>query len=383
MDSSQSRLLRLPQELKDRIYHYYFDSIPDPGLLCVNKSLHYDSVHFVRKRLQTFTYNITAEHAGLDEFSKWCFKIKGHPPRLGRMKHLVLNVYPPNPDRPHEMWHIWDHVRTFSKDLGPQRRIPQLTVNFLDTPKARWATNGVPNATMKLRSSDDDFGDYDVEKVMMTLYRFVNNVDKPKLVLPPAYLDIYHDNMTGSEWIKFAEDLISGRWSDDWVEDEYWLLERGMNLELSSAQKETGRKSKAMFEKEFGRKAELHHLDYEEFKRDWPFMEILYDVERPRCRWTCEDWDNAFGYTFVKVEMPDPAWDGPNSYLIRGWEEAEKWQKEASYFPLEMPTQNDWCPWDCLSGPGRALCPVHGVDSVHHFHAWDESLNTTHIRYDD
>ena len=110
MDSSQSRLLRLPQELKDRIYHYYFDSVPGPGLLCVNKSLHYDSVHFVRKRLQTFTYNITAQYAGLDDFSNWCFKIKGHSPRLGRMKHLVLNVYPPNPDRPHENCHIWDHM---------------------------------------------------------------------------------------------------------------------------------------------------------------------------------------------------------------------------------------------------------------------------------
>ncbi|KAL8730743.1 MAG: hypothetical protein Q9181_004549 [Wetmoreana brouardii] len=328
MDSSQCQLLRLPLELRRQIYHIYFDLTPAPGLVRVNKSLYFDTIDFVRKRQQTFTYNITAENAGLDDFSLWCFKIKRHSPRLGRIKHLVLNIYPPDLQRPHEMWQIWDHVRRFSKNLGAQRRIPRLTVNFMKTTEATWMTNGTANATMDVGFKKDCFDYYNIEQVSkMTLYRFINNVDKPRLVLPPSYLDIYHDGATGQAWIDSAEQLITGQWTDDRVEDEYSLLEDRMNINFFLAEHATGRKCKAMFEKMFGWKAYFDHEDYERFKRDWPFMDTLPDWERPRCRWACQGKWCPCGGTFVEIEMPDPAGRDPENYS-RMWDRAEKWQKE-------------------------------------------------------
>ena len=190
-------------------------------------------------------------------------------------------------------------------------------------------TNRIANATMKFPCDKDYFCYYDVEQVMITLYRFVKNVDRPKLVLPPAYLDIYHDGKTGQEWVELAESLITGWWTDDEVEDEYWLVEYRMDSCLSSAQRDTGAISKAMFEKTFGRKTRLLYDEYEQFKRDWPFTDTLSDLDRPRRRWVDEDWYHSFGYSYVELEMPDPAWFDPRNFH-RGWKIAEEWHKDTS-----------------------------------------------------
>ncbi|KAL8687414.1 MAG: hypothetical protein Q9218_006403 [Villophora microphyllina] len=277
MDNSPSRLLQLPQELRDLIYHFTFDTIPSPGLLRANKSLHYETVDFVRERVQTFTYAITATSACFDDFSRWCFKIKQHSPRLCRVKHIVLNVYPPDPERPHEMWHIWDRVRIFSKKIGAQRRISCLTVNFMDTTGATRVTNGIPNATVDIKFEKDEYGYYNIEQIMITLYRFISNVDKPRLVVSPYYLGIYHHSETGRFQIETAEQLMTGQWylTDSLVEDEYESLEYGMEEGLLYAQQVTGRQSRARFEKDIGRAASVWYHIYEQFKRDYPYMETF------------------------------------------------------------------------------------------------------------
>lgn len=81
------------------------------------------------------------------------------------MKHIILNVYAPDSDRPHEMWHIWQHVQSFCKDLALHRRIPQLTVEFVESERGRWMTDGITNATLKISSfaAKDEFGHYDID----------------------------------------------------------------------------------------------------------------------------------------------------------------------------------------------------------------------------
>lgn len=286
MDHSQCRVLQLPLELRHQIYQTCFDSAPQPSLLRVNKSFYYECIDFLRKRQQTFTYNITANQASFDEFSQWCFKVKGHVPRLGRMKHIILNVYPPDPDKPHEMWHIWQHVQSFCKDLTLHRRIPQLTVEFVDSKRSKWMTDGIANANLNLPffAAIDDFGQYDIDQILMTIYRFLNNVDKPRIVVPHAYVDTtYRYGAKAQEWINSTERLMTGQWTDEDADNDYSILEDQMKVELWYARQATGRKSKAMFEEMFGYDSNLEPDEYAEFARDWPCMEYLEDSERPLC----------------------------------------------------------------------------------------------------
>ncbi|KAL9576569.1 MAG: hypothetical protein Q9212_006989 [Teloschistes hypoglaucus] len=171
MDSSPCYLSGLPLELMEMIYYFVFDSIPSPGLLSVNKAFHDESVTFLRKRQQTFTYAITPTSLGLDDFSRWCYKIKRQHQRPCRIKHLAINIYPPSVARPFEMWEVWNNIRRFAKHLGAMRRVASLTVNFTDTRETTWVTEGIPNATLDLETLKKGFfGYYDIEQILITLY---------------------------------------------------------------------------------------------------------------------------------------------------------------------------------------------------------------------
>jgi hypothetical protein len=230
------------------------------------------------------------------------------------------------------MWHIWQHVQSFCKDLAFHRRIPQLTVEFVESERGRWMTDGIANATLKLSSfaAKDEFGYYDIDQILMTIYRFLNNVDKPRIVVPHAYVNTtYCSGAKAQEWIDYTERLMTGEWIDEGAADEYSFLEGQMQLEILFARQTTGRKSKAMFEKRFGRKAILDPDVYEEFKRDWLCMETLDDWERPRCRLACYGDECSCSYFYVEISMPDPAWCDPanGSWAI---ERARQWQHEPS-----------------------------------------------------
>ena len=337
-----SYLHRLPLELRHQIYQMTFDTVPEPSLLRLNKSFHNEIVDYLRKCQQTFSYNITANSAGFDDFALWCFKIKRHVPRLDRMKHIILNIYPPDSRKPHEMWHIWDHVRTFCKDLTVQpHRITQLTVNFMTTERDDWVTDGIPNGTLKFDWGKDVFGQYDIEQILETMYLLLNNVDKPKIVLPRSYTDTHPSTAEGQEWIGhkkrlmhwvgYTEQSMTGHWIDDELEeDDYSFLEEEMDLALWHARVATGRRSKAMFEKMFGRNAILDPKDYEMFKRDWPYMQNLPEWERPRCRWACQEGWCGCGGSLVEVSLPDPAWSDPRNPDSNSWRGAAKWQQEVA-----------------------------------------------------
>ena len=322
MNDSQCGFLRLPLELRHQIYEMCFDTVPEPSLLRVNSSVHDEAMHFLRKHQQTFSFTISGKGAAFDDFSQWCFRIKRHVPNLGRMRHLVLNIYPPDPDKPIEMWHIWKHVQSFCEDLAAQRRISQLTIKFIESDRARWATNGVAHTTMDLPYDDDDFCGDDVGQILQTLARFVDNVEKPRLILPHSYINSYSSEAKAQDWTDHIEDLMTGHWKDEGVINDYELLEYYIDLELPSIERATGRKSKAMFERTFGRVAILQYDDLENFKRQWTHMDDLPEWERPRWRSACKAYDCVCGKSYAEISMPDPAWGALD------WERAQRWQKE-------------------------------------------------------
>lgn len=144
--------------------------------------------------------------------------------------------------------------------------------------------NGIANATLDLSgfAPKDEFGHCDIDQIFITIYRFVNNVKKPRIVAPHAYNNTTDRYGTKSqEWIKHTERLVTGQWTDEGADDEYFILQSLMDLGLRYARQDTGRISKAMLEKTFGRYTIPDFESYEELTRDWPCMEFLLDSERP------------------------------------------------------------------------------------------------------
>ena len=223
MEYLQPRLLQLPMELRHQIYEMCFaECVPEPGLLCVNKAIRYDSMRYLAKYQQTFTLNIDAWDAKFDRFSRWCFKIKGHTPKFNRMKHLIVNISPPDPCSPDHgalhMWNIWCGLFNFCVGLEYCQRIPQLTINFLEGDKIKWA-----NDTMRLGYIFNQFCREDIGQLLLLLTRHVKNVNKPTLILPESYIrsnswpsrDIAESRMTD------IEKLMTGYWKDDDYDDKY------------------------------------------------------------------------------------------------------------------------------------------------------------------
>ncbi|MCJ1268010.1 hypothetical protein MMC22_007896 [Lobaria immixta] len=311
MDDSKRGFLRLPLELRQQIYEMYFDACPTPSILRVNRLVHDESIHFIRKLQLTFTFNVSGKGAGFDDFSKWCFRIKHHTPKLSGMKHIILNIHPPDQNRPYEMVHIWEHLQGFCKEIAAQWRILQLTVKFVESDGAGWATNGVLHSTMGLGDGDEeDFSDADIGQILLTLYRFVDNVEKPRVILPFS-----HKNDLAQSEADYTEDLMTGRFKDEDAFEDYELLERRIGLELSYIKLATGRKSKALFEKKYGQNVILEQHQLNDLKRQWPHMDDLPDWERPRFRIPCTIYDCVCVRSYVHISMPDAEW-GPSDWAL-------------------------------------------------------------------
>ncbi|KAL8792450.1 MAG: hypothetical protein Q9195_004983 [Heterodermia aff. obscurata] len=192
MDRPQSGFERLPLELRQQIYNECFELAPQPGLLCTNKRIRSEATRSLQRWQQTFSFHISAEAIGFDEFSQWCFKVKGHVPRLNKMKHIVLYIYPPDLDKPIEMFRIWNHVLSFCQDLGSFRQIPQLTVKFFESDIAKWTVNGVAYSTMQLTPLASRAIPSDVTQTLHIFCHFVNNVEQPKVYFPQSCIDMDH-----------------------------------------------------------------------------------------------------------------------------------------------------------------------------------------------
>lgn len=80
MDGSSCAFLSFPAELRQQIYALCFSntSEPESGLLGVNRSIRHESVHFIQKYEDVFTFHIVGRAAGFDRFAQWCLKIKGY-----------------------------------------------------------------------------------------------------------------------------------------------------------------------------------------------------------------------------------------------------------------------------------------------------------------
>lgn len=242
MGNSQCRFLRLPLELRYLIYESCFGHHTVPSILRINRQVYDEVTHFVRKYQHRFAFGISGHGAGFDQFARWCFRIKRHTPRFWRIKHLDLNIYPPSPSRPIEMWYIWKNILDFSKSLASERRIQRLTVQFVENDKSGRATNNIAHNSIRLTFDSNDRSGSHVGQILVTLTRFLTNVNKPRIILPASYITSSRNvDDAGQPWADEIEQLMTGEWVQEDTGLDFELLELKIEVEVPSLKEALGK----------------------------------------------------------------------------------------------------------------------------------------------
>ena len=195
---------------------------------------------FIRRHHHTFTYNICGRGADFDLFAKWTFKIKGHTPRLRSMKHIILNIHAPTSDRPIEIWHIWNYLKTFSKEFGCYKRIQKLTVRFVEHNRDVWASNAKASAVMDIALDEGFFDDSDAGLILVLLSCLITNVINPTVVLPRSFDGIE----LADSFIERAEWSMTGKWRDPEILPEFTDIESLLEYNVRNLERRTEQLSK-------------------------------------------------------------------------------------------------------------------------------------------
>lgn len=155
---------KLPVELRWQIYEdylsalfngpseiYYFPSqtnnTPEIPIMRLNHQAYSDMTDFLLTH-NTLLYQITSQYEGFDPLAPLSFKARKHRPTFSKIKHLALEIHPPHPDRPTDMFRIWRRAQRLCDDLRATKQVCHLSVRFMEDDIAAWSTNGIPHRTM-------------------------------------------------------------------------------------------------------------------------------------------------------------------------------------------------------------------------------------------
>lgn len=147
--SQGSPLLRLPLELRSRIYVYacsksrcpsaedvYNNSLsavwkdkPSP-LLAVNGQVRDELCEMLRRC--PVGLRITGQDMKFDSIGLSCFIAHQHCTFTGNIPALIVQVWAPHPESPIETFNIWKNLRRLRDDLRACEQIRRLDIQFRD-----------------------------------------------------------------------------------------------------------------------------------------------------------------------------------------------------------------------------------------------------------
>lgn len=199
--SIQSPLLRLPFELRRIIYRRsiadsrspspeevhennlraIWEDLPSP-LFRVNKQVRGEVFDLLQKA--GFTLRVTCHGANFDALALSCFIAQQRPKSYGDLPVLRVEIWPPHPDRPVDIFYIWDHLRKLRDDLRAAARIPKLVVWFKENEIATWCQDGAPRSFLSSYGVTDPLF-CDIAE-LLDHFACVTNVTKAHIRLPPS-----------------------------------------------------------------------------------------------------------------------------------------------------------------------------------------------------
>lgn len=169
--SESSMLLRLPLEIRRKIYAFSLFNSQSPSaesiylsrlpinwrdapspLLLVNGQVRDEVIELV----QTYpiTLRVTHQGAHFDGLAETCFIAQRRRPRdYSKISHLVIEIWPPHPDRPVDMIRIWRHLRQLRTVLRNTSLLKQVSFFFKDNEMSTWTLDGEPRNVLEPRTN--------------------------------------------------------------------------------------------------------------------------------------------------------------------------------------------------------------------------------------
>ena len=252
--------LRLPLELRRQIYRQalwnsrvpsaedlYLRRLPDDWksspspLLQVSRQVRAETIDWV----QNYPISLLVTHQGIhfDATAETCFIAQKCSRDYGKIRHLVIDISPPHPDRPTDAIDIWRQLRKLRKELRDLPLLRQVSFFFADNDMAAWVKNGRATSFLDKPYADPstlDWGENDVVDIMLLFQRV--RATKAAWHLPRGlksgepkehildWLEDTNDMMMGllpsDDAIHDEEDYLQSRLQDDIDEDQEFKLQR-------------------------------------------------------------------------------------------------------------------------------------------------------------
>ena len=167
--AATSMFLRLPVEIRREIYRFslfnsqspsakyiYLSGLainsrdPPSPLLQVNGQIRDEVIELI----QTYPITLRVTHHGrhFDGLAETCFIAQRRPRDYSTISHLVIEIWPPHPDRPVDMIHIWRHLRQLRTELRHMPLLKQVSFFFRDNEISTWTLDGKPLDVLRSRS---------------------------------------------------------------------------------------------------------------------------------------------------------------------------------------------------------------------------------------
>ncbi|KAL9133655.1 MAG: hypothetical protein Q9175_005167 [Cornicularia normoerica] len=93
---------------------------------------------------QLYPISLRVTHRGIqfDSLAETCFIAQRCSRDYARVPHLVIEIWPPHPDRPTDVLDIWKHLRKLRRELRDVPLLQRVSFFFGDNEMAAWTHNG-------------------------------------------------------------------------------------------------------------------------------------------------------------------------------------------------------------------------------------------------
>ena len=142
---------------------------------------------------------VTAQDIEFDSFALSCFIAQQRCKELNGERRLIVEIWPPHPERPVDIYHIWKNVQKLRNNLRAIPHIKELHIIFLENDIATWS-HGSKALQLLDSMKQPDLRFSDVDSILDLLIR-LTNVKKAVIKLPRS---VGHNQEDCDELLDYA-----------------------------------------------------------------------------------------------------------------------------------------------------------------------------------
>ncbi|KAL8685147.1 MAG: hypothetical protein Q9218_007947 [Villophora microphyllina] len=187
IETSKKRRHDLP-DLVDAVYNksiLYRRNEASVSHLRLNMRIFAEVLVTLHKIPLRITMRATAQGMALDRLELFASIYQRQKGGYIEPDQLVVEIWPPHPDRPIEAYHIWNHLRQFRERLKKRIKAYSVILQFLDNGLFTWAPDGPLYTELVLQSAYDGWPSNcsDIQ-IMADLFRDMFSVRIVRVAIP-------------------------------------------------------------------------------------------------------------------------------------------------------------------------------------------------------